>query len=354
MTAIKQKTDMQKWLAEVSSLSHSPDWAADELPVEIKQTHISAVLLSQRRALKLKKPVDFGFLDFTTLENRRLACEAEVALNRRLCSEIYIGVQPIVESQGQFRLSGEGRIVDYGVLMKRLPDDSMLDRMVAEGRVTETIIDRVAQRLHSFHKTARRGSDVDRHGVPEEIRYNWEENFTQTRPYIGRSITARDFELIQDWVEVWLESNDELLRARVRQGWIRDGHGDVRCESINVTDGICIFDCIEFNNRFRCDDIASEVAFLAMDLDARARPDLGYYFSERYNARSLDPQLFALLPFYRCYRAYVRGKVLGFRLDEPEFGRSEREAAAAKAASYFDLARRYASQLKRPTVKVGS
>ncbi|MCI0488226.1 MAG: AAA family ATPase [Blastocatellia bacterium] len=350
MTTNRQKTDMQEWLAEVSGLCSSPDWTQDELPVEIKQTHISALLLGRRRVLKLKKPVDFGFLDYTTLEKRRRACEAEVALNRRLCPDIYLGVQPVVESGGQFRLSEEGRVVDYGVLMKRLPDDFMLDRMVAEGRVTEAIIDRVAERLHAFHKTARRGSDVDRHGSPEQIRYNWEENFTQTRPYTGRSIAAQDFDLIRDWVEVWLDSNDELLRSRVREGWIRDGHGDVRCESINVTDGICIFDCIEFNDRFRCDDVASEVAFLAMDLDARARPDLGYYFSERYHARSDDHQLFALLPFYRCYRAYVRGKVLSFRLDEPEFSKSEREAAAARAANYFDLARRYASPLKQPTV----
>src|SRR5204863_8142309 len=124
-----------------------------------------------------------------------------------------------------------------------------------------------------------------------------------------------------------VEREDELLRARVQAGWVRDRHGDVRCESICVTDQIYIYDCIEFNERFRCGDVASEVAFLAMDLAGRGRPDLGYYFSERYQARTGDAQLFKLLPFYCCYRAYVRGKVLSFRLDESEF------SAAAKADS---------------------
>ncbi|HEV8371460.1 MAG TPA: AAA family ATPase, partial [Pyrinomonadaceae bacterium] len=131
---------------------------------------------------------------------------------------------------------------------------------------------------------------------------------------------------------------------------ICDGHGDVRCESICVTNGICIFDCIEFNERFRCGDVGSEAAFLSMDLHARGRPDLGYYFSECYEAHTTDPQLFTILPFYRCYRAYVRGKVLSFRLDEPEFGEKEREVAASRARNYFDLARRYAATLTKPTV----
>jgi predicted kinase len=136
----------------------------------------------------------------------------------------------------------------------------------------------------------------------------------------------------------------------VQNGHICDGHGDVRCESVCVTDKIHIFDCIEFNDRFRCGDVASEVAFLAMDLDARGRPDLGYLLTEQYSACSGDDQIFALLPFYRCYRAFVRGKVLSFRLDEPEFSAAEQEDAAARASSFFDLAARYATPLKVPTV----
>ncbi len=300
------RTKYDLWLKMVERLRRETSgWAPDELPVEMIQTHISVVLLGWRHVLKLKKPVNFGFLDYTTLGKRRRSCEAEINLNRRLCPEIYLRVQPVAEVEGQFRLSDAGRVVDYGVWMKRLPDERMLDQMVEKDVVTESIIDRVADRLSAFHQGARRGPDVDAYGSPEAIRRNW---------------------------------------------GICDGHGDVRCESICVTDGICIFDCIEFNDRFRCGDVASEVAFLAMDLDARGRPDLGYYFAERYQMHTADPRLLDLLVFYKCYRAFVRGKVLGFRLDEPEFSDAAKECASIRAESYFDLALRYATPLKAPTV----
>jgi aminoglycoside phosphotransferase family enzyme/predicted kinase len=345
-----RQTEMQSWLSMVESLMYAPEWSPDDLPIEMVQTHISIVLLGQHHVLKLKKPVDFGFLDYTTLENRRRACAAEVDLNRRLCPDIYLAVQPVTEVDGETHLSSEGRVVDYGVWMKRLPADRMLDRMVADGRVTEAMIDRVAGRLSRFHRQARRGPEVYAYGRPDAIRRNWEENFTQTAPYVGRTITPQAYNAIRAWVTRWMINSDELLRTRVRDGRICDGHGDLRCESICVTDGICIFDCIEFNDRFRCGDVASEVAFLEMDLYVRGRPDLGYYFRECYQRRTDDRELFSLMPFYRCYRAYVRGKVLSFRLDEPEFGEEERRAAATRATNYFKLARRYAAPLDRPTM----
>ena len=345
-----QATDMRAWLKMVEGLRHAPDWAADELPIEMIQTHISVVLLGKHHVLKLKKPVDFGFLDYTTPAKRRFACQSEVELNRRLCPDTYLGVQPIAEIDGQPRLSDSGRIIDYGVLMKRLPAERMLDQMVAKDEATEAIIDRVAERLSRFHQAARRGPDIEAYGRPEVIRANWEENFTQTLRYVGRTLTAAEFDAIRLWTTRWMNNAADLLQSRQRDGRICEGHGDVRAESICAVNGICVFDCIEFNERFRCSDIASEVAFLAVDLDARGRPDLGYYFSERYQARTTDQQLFSLLPFYRCYRAYVRGKVLSFRLDEPEFDEAQRQAAAVRAKSYFHLARRYAAPLERPAV----
>jgi uncharacterized protein len=217
--------------------------------------------------------------------------------------------------------------------------------------VTEAIIDRIAKRLSRFHAKARRGPEISRWGSLGEIRRNWEENHEQTKTFIGRTIVERDYEAIRTWVHRNLDDKAELFDSRVRKDRIVDGHGDVRCESICVKDDdICIYDCIEFNDRFRCDDIASEVAFLAMDLDARGRPDLGYYFSERYQLESHDVNLFTLLPFYRCYRAYIRGKVLSFRLDQPEFSEAERQSAATRAAAYFELARRYAARLQYPAV----
>lgn len=352
-TTGEQATDLRSWREMVEALTHSADWSADELPLEVRQTHISVVLLGQRRVLKLKKPVNFGFLDYTTLDKRLRACEAEVNLNRRLSPDTYLGIASIVEIDGQMHFKGtQGKIVDYGVVMKRLPADRMLDELVRQNGVTESMIDRVAIRLAEFHRTARRGTDVNVYGSPSEIRHNWEENFTQTESYVGRTISAADFAVIRNWVDAWLKREEDLLGARVEGGWVCEGHGDVRCESICVTDEIHIYDCIEFSERFRCGDVASEVAFLAMDLAARGRPDLGYYFSERYQECSGDAQLFKLLPFYDCYRAYVRGKVLSFRLDEDEFSAAAKADAAARAKNFFDLAKRYATPLAGPTVIV--
>jgi aminoglycoside phosphotransferase family enzyme/predicted kinase len=347
----EEKTDLTKWLKMVEQLRSAPEWPADELPIELRQTHISVLLLGRTRVAKLKKPVDFGFLDYTTLAKRLKACQDEVRLNRRLAPDTYIGYGGVIETDGKIGFSGRhGRIIDYCVWMKRLPDELMLDQLVARNAVTEAMIDRIAARLGEFHRTAWRGPEVARWGSLAEIRHNHEENFIQTEPFIGRTISAADYEAIRQWASAWLEK-EELFNRRASEGRIVDGHGDVRCESICVMDdAIRIYDCIEFNDRFRCSDVASEAAFLAMDLDARGRPDLGYYFTEAYQQRRGDPELFTLLPFYRCYRAYVRGKVLSFRLNEAEFSEAEHEAAARRAGNYFELARRYASRLARPVV----
>jgi aminoglycoside phosphotransferase family enzyme/predicted kinase len=352
MSASNAKAALDEWVDLVTSLQDCEDWGPDEQPVEIIHTHISVVFLGARHVLKLKKPLDLGFLDFTSLEKRRNACLAEVELNRRLCADCYIGVQPIRLIDGRLRLSGQGQVVEYGVWMKRLPGERMLDRMIAGGEITEEIIGRVATRLSDFHRSARRGPEIDACGSLEVIARNWRENFDQTRPYIGRTIARHAFEGIRSWVEGWLEECSELFDKRVAERRICDGHGDIRAESICVTDGLCIFDCIEFNERFRFGDIASEVAFLAMDLHARGRPDLGYYFAEQYERHCADPDLFRLLPFYRCYRAYVRGKVQSFRLGGSELTSTERESVEMRARRYFELAACYASRLRSPTVIV--
>lgn len=341
----------ENWFAMVEQLRYSNTvWPRDKLPVEIIQTHISVILLGKHRVLKLKKPRDFGFLDYTTLAQRRSACDREIELNRRLCPEIYLGTQAIIEDQRGFHFSDQGNVVDYGVLMKRLPGERMLDRLVADNAITEAMIVRLAEKLNTFHQTARRGADIDVFGGLETIRYNWEENFKQTQPYIDRTISKADFEMVRTWVCRWLEENKDLLQQRVEQGRICDGHGDLRCESVCITNGICIFDCIEFNRRFRCADVANEAAFLAMDLAAYGRPDLGYYFYETYARQALDQQLFKLYPFYRCYRAFIRGKVLSFQLDEGELSEEARRAARQKAKNYFRIAADSAGQLPMPMI----
>ncbi len=329
---------MDPWINRIAELHRLPEWSGEPLI----QTHISAILLGKDRVLKLKKPVNFGFLDYTTPEKRFAACRAEVDLNSRLSPEIYLGVETL----------GAGESLDYGVLMKRLRRERMLDELVQRDEASEAMIRDIAETLARFHDRARRGPDVDRYGRLAVIEENWRENFQQTEGALWADIAPRERELIQRWVRQELAQHAALFEARVTGGHIVDGHGDLRCESINVAERIYIFDCIEFNERFRCGDIASEVAFLAMDLDARGRPDLGYYFVEEYLRQRPDDGLLALQPFYRCYRAFVRGKVAGFRLAEPEFSAEEKRRAQAEAIHYFEVARRYADRLRDKSLLV--
>lgn len=317
--------------------------------IRLVETHISYVFLAGPYAYKVKKPVNFGFLDYSTLEKRRHFCEQEVRLNRDLCPGTYLGVVPVVETDGGFRVGGPGEPVEYAVLMRRLPANRMLDRLVRRGRVDGEVVVRLARRLAAFHAGSGRGPEIDRFGQPEVVRFNWEENFAQTAPYVGKTIPRRWYEGIRRYVEDFLRDSAEIFLKRVAEGRIRDCHGDLRAESVCVEDGICIFDRIEFNDRFRYGDVASEVAFLVMDLDALGRPDLGYVFAESYIEASGDRELRRLLPFYQCYRAYVRGKVSSFRLDQVE---AESEGAKVRrlARRHFRLAWDYARAPGRPVL----
>jgi len=317
--------------------------------VRLVETHISYVFLAGPYAYKVKKPVNFGFLDYSTLEKRRYLCQEEVRLNRELCPDTYLGVVPITRTAEGFAVGGDGEAVEYAVLMRRLPEGRMLDRLVKGGRVDPEVLVRVARLMAAFHAGSARGPEVDRFGSLETVGFNWEENFAQTVPYVGRTVPRRWYEGIRRYVEGFLQESAELFLKRVAEGRIRDCHGDLRAESICIEDGICIFDRIEFNARFRYGDVASEVAFLTMDLDALGRPDLGYVFAEAYVAASGDRELWRLLPFYQCYRAYVRGKVTSFRLDQVG---TEREGLKVRhlARRYFRLAWDYARAPQRPVV----
>lgn len=315
------------------------------------ETHISWVVLAGRYAYKLKKPVNFGFLDFSTLERRLADCQDEVRLNRRLCPDLYLGVVAVTRQDGQFVVGGRGELAEPAVWMRRLPQTGMLTHLLATGAADAPLLRRVARRLARFHASAATGPGVDAYGAPATLRANWEENFQQTAPFLGRTLAATDYHAIAGYVLRFLADQDELLRARVAAGRIREGHGDLHAESVCVAGRrLYLFDCLEFNPRFRCADVAAEVAFLAMDLDRYARPDLAEAFVQAYVRASGDRDLPRLLDFYRCYRAYVRGKVLSFRLDQPGLSPEQAEQVAAQARGYFELARRYAADSFRLSV----
>ena len=325
---------------------HHPD------SVDLVQTHISYIFLAGEYVYKVKKPVDFGFLDFTTLEKRRHFCGEELRLNQRLAPQLYLEVVPITLSAGGgLELAGPGDPVEYAVKMRRLPEERMLKRLLAEGTVDPAVMDAVAQKLAAFHAAAETGGEVDAIGGVEAVIANWDENFVQTEPFVGRTISAADHALLRDYVSSFVRRRRSLLERRVAEHRVRDCHGDVHLEHVCVLDdGIAIFDCIEFNQRFRYSDVASEVAFLAMDLDFNGYGGLAERFVRAYQVASGDEDLGLLVPFYKCYRAYVRGKVIGFRLDDPAIDATAKEEAASVAGRYFKLARGYAARFEVPTL----
>src|SRR6266567_6185197 len=235
--------------------------------VHLVQTHVSFIFITDAFVYKIKKPVDFGFLNFSTLDRRRFYCNEEVRLNRRLCPDIYLGVVEVRETAGGAMIDGEGTIVDYAVKMKRLPEERMLDRLLQEGKATAADIGRIARTVAEFHLNAEQSEEIDRYGSSECIRRNWDENFQQIAEFCSVTISKRDLRIIRDWVESSLAENHSLFADRVSQGFIRDCDGDIHMENICLADHVWIFDCIEFNNRFRYSDTAADFAFLLVDFD---------------------------------------------------------------------------------------
>ena len=321
--------------------------------IKLHETHISWVILAGPFAYKIKKPVDFGFLDFTTRERRLADCADEIRLNRRLCPDVYLGIVDVVERDGGHFIGAAGRPVEPAVWMRRLPERGMLPAMLARQAVGPQLVRRLARQLAEFHAVAATGPGVDEYGSLATVRANWDENSAQTVRFVGRTIPPAIHARILGFVERFLADNRELLERRVAGGRIREGHGDLHAGSICVEGRrVHLFDCLEFAPRFRCSDVAAEVAFLAMDLDHYGRADLAADFVDEYVRRSGDADLPRLLDFYKCYRAYVRGKVTGLRLDEPGLSSEHQSAVESEGRAYFDLAWAYAGGLGGPTIVV--
>ncbi len=319
--------------------------------IRLIQTHISYVLIAGDHVYKIKKPVNFGFLDFSTLGKRRYYCRREVVLNSRLCAGTYLGVVPIRDDGGRATVDGRsGRIVEYAVHMRRLPEERMMDRLLERGAVSIEMVHRVADRLASFHAQAETSPRIAQYG-DWAIRYDWKENIRQWQPYIGRVITPEQDRILRAYGEAFFARTASVLQRRVEEQRIKHVHADLRSDAVCFVDGICIFDCVEFSRRISLLDVARDVGFLAMDLECRGRGDLAIAFVDRYVEVSGDADLREIVDFYAAYSACVRGKVKAFLLDETEVPMGEKRRARTDARGYFDLACRYAESL-RPAVLV--
>ncbi len=315
------------------------DHAASD--IRLVQTHISYVLLAGDYVYKFKKPVNFGFLDFSTLDKRQYCCEQELILNRRLCPDIYLGLVTVTMEQGQYRLDGEGEVIEYGVRMVRMPEERMMVNVISAGELGREHIDSLVKTLVPFYRQAERSEEIDRFGTAESVAVNVLENFDQTREFVGGYALSRDrFERISHYARTVLARPD-LFARRIARGRIRDCHGDLYSANICLADKVYIYDCIEFNQRFRYCDVASDIAFLAMDLDFHGFADLSAYLVERFGRVSGDDDLAGILDFYKCYRAYVRGKIGLFTAADPAVDETVRQAGLEGAGQYFHLAESY-------------
>jgi aminoglycoside phosphotransferase family enzyme/predicted kinase len=255
---------------------------------------------------------------------------------------------PITRDKSGIVIEGKGEIIEYAVKMRRLPEKAMMNSLLAANQLTTEMLTRVAKKLAAFHKKAEANAEISAFGTIEVISQNTSENFEQTEKYFGATISEAKFGHIKAYTERFIKDNTSLFNKRIAEGRIRDCHGDLHAAHICLTNGICIYDCIEFNDRFRYSDTAAEVAFLAMDLDHYGRADLSRSFVNAYIASSQDKELKELLNFYKCYRAYVRGKVESFKLDDPYIAGEEKRKTREIASSYFDLA--YVYTRSRPTL----
>ena len=326
--------------------------------VRLVQTHISWVLLTGPFAYKVKKPVSFGFLDSSTLERRKRFCEEELRLNRRGAAGLYLEVLPITRSaDGGFHLGGEGEVVEYTVKMRQFREEALFSRLLERGQLGEPEVVELGRTLARFHAAAPTSSEVSRFGEPGAVKRLIDENYRQSEHHAapGGPQTPRQLEETRAFTDRFFAARQDLLGARVRGGFVRECHGDLHLSNICLLDDppgprVLLFDCIEFNDGFRCVDVMYDLAFPVMDLEARGRPDLANALLNTYAERTGDWEGLRVLPLYLCRQAYVRGKVIGLLADElaAEGDDAGRVGAAESSARYYRLAWEWAQRFGRP------
>lgn len=278
------------------------------------ETHISHLFFVEDLVYKIKKAVSFSFLDYSTLAKRKFCLQEELRLNRRLAPSVYLGVLPISHENGGWQLGSDVRPVEYALVMRRLPEKRMLDFLLGRNRATAEMMRCVAEILVPFHGEAATGGRISSEGNPSVIESHWQRNLADIRPFVGQVLDYASFEALRDFGPSFLARHKDLLVYRVLEGRIREIHGDLHCGHICFApEGLQIFDCLEFNPRLRCCDVASDVAFLVMDMESRGAGELAQDFLHRYLELTKDHALSLLLPFYKCHRALVRGKVEALR-----------------------------------------
>jgi uncharacterized protein len=311
-------------------------------PIQLIQTHVSYVLLTGEYAYKAKKPVNFGFLDYSTLEKRHHFCQEELRLNQRGAAALYLEVLPVSQVGETFQLGRDQSPVDYLVKMQQFPQETLLTGLYERGELTEDLLVDLAKAIATFHLTATTNDYIRSFGEVKKVREAFDENYQQTEKYIGGPQTQSQFDETQQYSDRFFAENQALFTSRISNNWIRECHGDLHLRNICLwKDHLYLFDCIEFNEPFRFVDVMFDIAYIVMDLEARNRPDLSTIFLNTYVEQTGDWEGLQVLPIYVSRQTYVRAKVTSFLLDDPSVSTADKQAASDTAAMYYKLAWQY-------------
>jgi len=313
--------------------------------IRLVETHCAWVLLTGHYAYKIKKPVNFGFLDFSTLEKRRFYCAEEVRLNRRFAPDIYLGVVTITGTPTCPQLDGDGELLDYAVRMRQFPDNGLLSQLAARHALEAAHIDQLVHTVSDFHRNASRATATDSFGDPAHTHHWTRENYQHIQPLLTPADKPDPVEPLRQWSENEYARLTDLLQARKDAGAIRECHGDLHLGNITLIDGrVTPFDCIEFNPELRWIDVFSEVAFLLMDLDDHGQTQFASRFLNGYLQDCGDYAGLEVLRYYRVYRAMVRAKVAVLTRQQTATGSGDHDRATEEYRRYVSLAQAYTTQ----------
>lgn len=312
-------------------------------PIELLQTHISFILLTGDYAYKIKKIVDFGFLDYSTLEKRRYFCEQELRMNQQQAPDLYLEVLPIIEIGDRFQFGEqEDSGIEYALKMRQFPEENLLINLFTQDQLTTKEMEELGKVVAQFHQNCPTNHDILKWGEIAQIRHSIDGNYQKTQKYIGCCQTQEQYEQTKQYTDSFFETYEAVFQSRIDHHWIRECHGDLHLKNICLYQNqILLFDRIEFNEEFRFVDVMYDVAFVVMDLEGRGRADLGNRFLNTYIEQMGDWEGLQLLPFYLTRQAYVRAKVNSLILDDPAVSEEQKEIAKQEAIQYYKLAWQY-------------
>ncbi len=310
----------------------------------VLETHISWVVLTGDYAYKIKKPMDFGFLNFSTLDRRKHFCEEELRLNKRLADALYLEVVPITGSESEPTLGGDGEPFEYAIKMRQFDQDGLLDAQQENGTLKPELLTSLAQQVAEFHETLPRVEPGKPLGTPDAVFAAMQENFDQIRPLLDDATLLDQLNNLEQWTRATFERHQPLIKQRHADGFVRECHGDLHLANITVFEGqVTVFDCIEFSEPFRWIDVINDLAFLLMDLESRGEFRLANRVLNRYLEYRDDFAALPLLSLYKAYRAMVRGKIALLTMGNPSLDDAGKAALMQRYRDYAQLAEDYSS-----------